>query len=229
MFIRRYSVALVSSVSLLAVMLIGLVLYDSSVYALPRLSAAEYKEDINGDGKIDIADVVALVIQGRDNPEDPQVDYNGNGAWSITDAIAMLINIRDGNLTPLEPVFLSATQLLDERCTVCHDLGQVNTGMISKDRSDWEVTVDGMIGRGTVLDSTEREILLSYLFGGSLLQQRCTLCHNLDQVNSALALKDSSAWDGTVTSMIGRGAQLDDAEKGILIDYLVELGEAGEL
>jgi cytochrome c5 len=229
LFIRRYAAALAVSVSLLIVSLLGFKLFGTSAYALPGLSAAEYREDINQDGSVNIVDVIALLLLARDNPTDPQVDYNGDGRWSITDAIAMLLNIRDGNLTPLEPAALSGAKLLNERCTVCHTLDWVETAMATKDRSAWEVTVDRMIGKGAVLDETEKETLLNHLHGGSLLQQRCTVCHTLDRVNDAVALKDRAAWETTVDRMIGQGAQFDQAEKETLLDYLVSLGEESEI
>jgi len=92
-----------------------LVLSLSAVVSLPNLpgstAAAQagafqpeisYREDINGDGKVSISDVIALLLLARDDPGDSRVDYNGDGKYSISDAIAMLINIMSGNLTPLD-------------------------------------------------------------------------------------------------------------------------------
>ena len=229
MFISRYTAALAVSVSLLIVSLLGFKLTGTSAYAFPRLSAAEYKEDINQDGNVNIVDVIALLLMARENPNDPQVDYNGDGSWSIADAIAMLLNIRYGTLTQFELEDLSGAELLDSRCTVCHDLDRVETAMATKDRAAWEVTLDRMIEKGAQLHETERETLLYYLHGGFLLQQRCTVCHTLDRVNNAVTLKDRTAWETTVDRMIGKGAQIDQIEKKILLDYLVSLGEESEI
>ena len=68
---------------------------------------AQYKEDYNGDGKVNIADVIALLLFQRDNPGDPGGDYDGDGTSDIADAIALIINIHHGNLTPLEAFSLS--------------------------------------------------------------------------------------------------------------------------
>ena len=54
--------------------------------------------------------------------------------------------------------------------------------------------------------------------GATLLQERCTVCHNTDRVTQAR--KTSAEWDTTVTRMVGKGAQLTDAEKLVLVDYL---------
>jgi Quinohemoprotein amine dehydrogenase A, alpha subunit, haem binding len=54
----------------------------------------------------------------------------------------------------------------------------------------------------------------------ALLQTRCTICHTLDRVEQAR--KTSAEWDQTVTRMIGKGAQLSDAEKQALVAYLAK-------
>ena len=58
------------------------------------------------------------------------------------------------------------------------------------------------------------------LDGQALLQERCTVCHNLSRVTSAH--KTADQWTATVERMIGHGAQLDAQEKQTLIDYLAQ-------
>lgn len=56
--------------------------------------------------------------------------------------------------------------------------------------------------------------------GATLLQNRCTVCHNLDRVTSE---KNSRAqWERIVNKMVKKGAQLNDNEKTTLIDYLAQ-------
>ncbi|MBN2288677.1 MAG: SUMF1/EgtB/PvdO family nonheme iron enzyme [Candidatus Glassbacteria bacterium] len=88
--------------TLLLISLFYLLPSTTSVQASTSPSAAEYKEDINGDGKVLINDIIALLIMGRDNPNDPNIDYNGDGKYTVSDAIALLLAVRDGRLTPLE-------------------------------------------------------------------------------------------------------------------------------
>jgi len=52
----------------------------------------------------------------------------------------------------------------------------------------------------------------------ALLQERCTTCHSLRQVEAAQYTQEQ--WDDTVTRMLGYGAVLSDEEKSALIDYL---------
>ena len=65
-------------------------------------AVAQYKEDFNGDGSVNMPDVIFLLLLARDNPSDPRADYNGDGTHNIVDAIALLLSIRDGKLTPIE-------------------------------------------------------------------------------------------------------------------------------
>ena len=54
--------------------------------------------------------------------------------------------------------------------------------------------------------------------GATLLRERCTLCHNLERVESAR--KSAEEWERTVSRMIGRGARLTAEEKTVLLEYL---------
>jgi hypothetical protein len=44
------------------------------------------------------------------------------------------------------------------------------------------------------------------------------VCHNLDRVQSKHEAQDW--WAGTVARMVGKGAQLSEAEKATLVAYL---------
>lgn len=58
------------------------------------------------------------------------------------------------------------------------------------------------------------------LDGAALLDQRCSACHSPDRAKQAPRSKGE--WETTVTRMIGKGAQLNDAEKQTLVDYLAK-------
>ncbi|MBN2290575.1 MAG: hypothetical protein JXQ83_14670, partial [Candidatus Glassbacteria bacterium] len=51
--------------------------------------------DFNGDGKVSVSDVIALLLFQRANPGDLRGDFNRDGKVSVTDAIAMLLAQRD--------------------------------------------------------------------------------------------------------------------------------------
>lgn len=54
--------------------------------------------------------------------------------------------------------------------------------------------------------------------GQTLLETRCTTCHTLDKATNQNG--NASKWTRIVEQMITKGAQLSDAEKAVLIDYL---------
>jgi len=54
--------------------------------------------------------------------------------------------------------------------------------------------------------------------GASLLETRCSTCHSADRAKQAR--KAPEQWAQTVSRMIDHGAQLTDAEKTVLVDYL---------
>ena len=68
--------------------------------------------------------------------------------------------------------------------------------------------------------STGSQPPVTTLDGQALLQERCTVCHNLDRVTSAH--KTADQWKTTVERMVGKGAQLDAQEQQTLIDYLAQ-------
>jgi mono/diheme cytochrome c family protein len=56
--------------------------------------------------------------------------------------------------------------------------------------------------------------------GEVLLQERCTVCHTLDRVMRAG--HSALGWEQTVDRMVKRGAELNDEERTVLIDYLAQ-------
>jgi cytochrome c5 len=140
---------------------------------------------------------------------------------------------------------VSATQimkgemLVSERCTVCHTADRINDEIAEgADRAKWQGIVDEMIDKGAQLDDVERAAVLKYLIsatqaamdtggemaldGNALVEERCTVCHSRDRVDNKKASgADRASWEATVDRMITHGAQLDDAEREAVIEYLV--------
>jgi cytochrome c5 len=58
------------------------------------------------------------------------------------------------------------------------------------------------------------------LDGATLLETRCSVCHSADRPKQAKKTREQ--WDQTVARMIGKGAQLTEAEKTVLLDYLAK-------
>jgi len=79
----------------------------------PEFPEGGCKEDINKDEKVNIMDVVALLIMGRNDPENPVADYNDDSECDISDATSLLLNIMTGNLTELEFFSVSGRVVAD--------------------------------------------------------------------------------------------------------------------
>ena len=56
--------------------------------------------------------------------------------------------------------------------------------------------------------------------GETLLEERCTECHGLDRTTSQE--KTRAEWEATVSRMVNQGAELNEDEKTVLVDYLAE-------
>lgn len=56
------------------------------------------------------------------------------------------------------------------------------------------------------------------LDGATLLAQRCTYCHNTERIDAAT--KDKAGWEATIDKMVAKGAQVTDAEKPVIAEYL---------
>jgi cytochrome c5 len=56
--------------------------------------------------------------------------------------------------------------------------------------------------------------------GETLLQERCTECHDLGRVESAQKTREE--WEDNVIRMVDKGAQLNEDEQAVLIDYLAD-------
>jgi hypothetical protein len=60
----------------------------------------------------------------------------------------------------------------------------------------------------------------STLDGKTLLQTRCTVCHDLSRVTSRTGTADQ--WKAIVDRMINNGAQLTPQEETVLVNYLAQ-------
>jgi cytochrome c5 len=140
-------------------------------------------------------------------------------------------------------------KVLQQACTACHGLdGVVRLHM---DKSGWEGLVASMISNGAQVDNKDMPVLVDYLVknfgpekpageapaaaaGGAnaanaagndaaakkLLEDVCTACHDLDLVGDQHLSKDE--WQQVVTSMVAKGANLNDKDTPTLVDYLAK-------
>ncbi|HUU26428.1 MAG TPA: FlgD immunoglobulin-like domain containing protein [archaeon] len=64
--------------------------------------------DYTGDGEVDVADVIMLLLMQHDNPSDERADYNRDGRSTITDAVQLLLDILEGRCSGAGSGLLSA-------------------------------------------------------------------------------------------------------------------------
>jgi cytochrome c5 len=74
----------------------------------------------------------------------------------------------------------------------------------------------------TAVPTTEQEEAApAAIEGKTLLQERCTKCHDLRRVERAE--KSEEEWKATVERMVRKGAMLNQAERELVIGYLAEV------
>ena len=61
------------------------------------------------------------------------------------------------------------------------------------------------------------------------MQDRCTVCHNLQRVRQKIGEYDAGAWNYYVTRMQENGARVTDSEKASIVEFLVLLESGGDL
>jgi cytochrome c5 len=85
----------------------------------------------------------------------------------------------------------------------------------------WLLAACGAAEEKTVVPTTEQEEAApAVLEGKALVEERCTQCHDLGRVERAK--KTEEEWKANVERMVGKGAQLNEAEQELVIQYLAE-------
>jgi cytochrome c2 len=65
--------------------------------------------------------------------------------------------------------------------------------------------------------------------GRILVQERCTVCHNLKRVRDHIVKNDAEAWDRYVARMQKKGAKVSDAQREVIVAYLASLESEEDL
>jgi len=130
--------------------------------------------------------------------------------------------------------------ILQNSCTACHGLDDVVSSHM--DKAGWTSLVESMISNGAQLEDKDKPVLIDYLVknygpsggqqaaaGGSsgggepgkmILENACTACHDLDLVMDMKLTKDE--WGDLVKSMISKGADVQDKDVPVLVEYLAK-------
>jgi cytochrome c5 len=132
-------------------------------------------------------------------------------------------------------------QIVQDKCTVCHDLTYIAKQHLNKD--EWTDMVKIMVASGATVTDGEMPVLIDYLVknwgpggggdaagggggglpagdGKKIVEEKCTACHDTDLIMAKHQSKDE--WTDTVKIMVASGAAVTDAEMPVLIDYLAK-------
>jgi cytochrome c5 len=122
-------------------------------------------------------------------------------------------------------------------CSQCHYLGTI--AKIRDGAAGWRLYVNNMVLRGAQLSPAEIDKVVDYLAlnlgpginlppakpvslpdgpGKSLVEARCTLCHDLERV--AAPKREKAEWPVIVANMVGRGATATADEQASIGRYL---------
>jgi cytochrome c5 len=130
--------------------------------------------------------------------------------------------------------------ILTVACTQCHGLSTI---MALRDgEPGWRHHVGDMVMRGAQVTEAEFPVLVFYLTknfgpgsprpapavavtlpngaGKELVEQRCTLCHDLDRI--AGVKRDQRDWESIVANMVARGAPASADEARGILAYLTQ-------
>lgn len=122
--------------------------------------------------------------------------------------------------------------VLKQRCLSCHESDLITAQKLSL--TGWTRSVDKMVRWGAQISAEERERLQPYLAqhfaprpvashtpseaGAAVYKRACLTCHESDIIEQQKLTP--TGWTRSVEKMMRWGAQVSDADKQPLIDYL---------
>jgi cytochrome c5 len=117
-------------------------------------------------------------------------------------------------------------QILNQSCTGCHELRNIETQALDKD--GWTKEVNVMITKGSMVKAEDVPGLVDYLVrkhgplpdgaGKQIMLNTCTMCHDLERIRQLEASRDE--WEQTLLSMQNEGASISDDEFPAILNYL---------
>ena len=147
------------------------------------------------------------------------------------------VSIAPGNVPPVRIDLNQASDLVQKRCSKCHNLDRVMGAR--KDARGWLATVGRMRSLpGAGISESDARTIVSWLasqnkpqgsekaaqleVARALVDQRCGRCHTLDRVYKTI--QTSGQWRGTVSRMVayasGSTGALQPGEEEQIVDYL---------
>ncbi len=126
---------------------------------------------------------------------------------------------------------LDVEALIDEKVAGNHDVERIFNAV--KTREEWEETLDRMIGYGAEISDEEKEIIITYLLERdldameasaevdveALIDEKVAGNHDLGRIFNADKTREE--WEETLDRMIGYGAKINEEEKEVIIEFLL--------
>ncbi|HEY2382150.1 MAG TPA: hypothetical protein VGK48_13315 [Terriglobia bacterium] len=141
------------------------------------------------------------------------------GATLFTAAVALMAG-QDA------PQNAKAEQILNNSCTACHDLRQIQTQALDADA--WTKVVNSMVEKGAMVGKDDIPLLVDYLednfgplpdgAGKEIVLNKCTVCHDLKRVRQHFATPED--WADTLNAMQNEGLMISDDDLLTVLKYL---------
>ena len=127
-------------------------------------------------------------------------------------------------------------EIARDKCVVCHEADVIRGQRLSK--AGWTREVEKMIRWGASVNDAEKAILVDYFSahftpvksdesiaanvdqGKQVFENKCTVCHETDVTEGQRLTRPG--WTREVEKMVRWGATVTDAEKPLLVDYLLK-------
>jgi mono/diheme cytochrome c family protein len=123
-------------------------------------------------------------------------------------------------------------EVLRTRCLTCHGADLITSQRLNE--AGWGREIEKMVRWGARVAESERAPLQAYLArhfaagrrgapagaaaGETVFKRACLACHGADMTEQQRL--SPAAWTREVDKMVRWGAQVSEAEKGALVDYL---------
>ena len=124
-------------------------------------------------------------------------------------------------------------EVLKSRCVTCHESDIITSQKLTL--TGWTNSINKMVRWGSQITAEERDVLQPYLAanfspkpaashgntdaGAATYKRACQTCHDSDIIEQQQLSK--TGWTRSVEKMMRWGAQVTDADKEPLVDYLV--------
>lgn len=117
-------------------------------------------------------------------------------------------------------------QILNQSCSSCHELRNIETQALDKD--GWTREVKAMVDRGATIKADDVPGFVDFLVrkhgplpegaGKKIMLNICTQCHELERIR--VQPQNREEWEQTLLAMQNEGAPLSDDDFPIILNYL---------